>query len=865
MVGSFNAPDITDAGRIRNRPISNALQAFAIYQRFERENLHRAIRNAQIARQFNGEHPYDQSKLNAAGQGWRSNWSTMPFVNTVDRVKPRFTKAISDQKSLTNSVLPQTFPDSSEKSDIFQELITKCIRQWPGWQDFIDQVATENLIYGSAGAVHLSQFDWRARTFRQEELLFDDNSPLHSERLECFVVKVDYYIHEVLDLIDNPEISEDLGYNVENIISAVRFAMPPRDSFVYNPRKLADMVRDGTMYYSRQKNARMIMTAHVFVKNYEGTIDHWWINRSTLGRGQQDAGADNVDKPDSNDDSDQGPGHEGIQLLFCEAYAESMGDVITLFSFEPGNGKIHGSKGMGRKLYNVSLALDKLRNTMLDNIYLSSLIMGTMDSAKIAAMQPVVRSPFLQMPDGFVLAEQPQLQVNMQAFEFANNQLQSLLDQVAGTFMPDQYQATTGSHVTDTTATEASLDAAREDEIKQGVLNRWWSQMQQCVQAMQRRICSKENIQAALEFKEAKDEAIEEGKKLTSADVIEAVAAFNPELEETFVQEPDLMNADLEAVKTIVELMEHGLTSEEIYVLSREPSTDFTANVGAAEDQRIIQFAQAVEANPQFAAYFNQEKLAKMSASAAIGAQKTDELFEPMPQETTNVAADRQQKLEFGAMVGGEQMPVDPRDPHEVHLQTLGVKLAHWFETAMKMPPLAVPHEYLTAAKLSIEHEGDHIQKMLELGASQQSLKKEMETYREHEKALQELADRMQRAQMIQEQMQAQHQAAQQNMARGGPNPVMSVPPGLFPPGQNGQVPQQIIGGAATQPGTVQPQMDGGIPPQQQPSGPQQALAQTQHQLKDHELPKPKTINEATRLPRGSHFVDPNGKRRVRP
>src|SRR6478609_9747321 len=93
-IGSFNSPDIDDAGKIKNRPISNALQAFNIFQRFERHNLHRATRNGQIAKAYNGEHPFDQSKLNSAGQGWRSNWSTMPFANTVDRVKPRFTKAV---------------------------------------------------------------------------------------------------------------------------------------------------------------------------------------------------------------------------------------------------------------------------------------------------------------------------------------------------------------------------------------------------------------------------------------------------------------------------------------------------------------------------------------------------------------------------------------------------------------------------------------------------------------------------------------------------------------------------------------------------------------------------------------------------
>src|SRR4029077_7570144 len=108
------------------------------------------------------------------------------------------------------------------------------------------------------------------------------------------------------------------------------------------------------------------------------------------------------------------------------------------------------------------------------------------------------------------------------------------------------------------------------------------------VQAIQRRICSKENLQAAIEYKQHKDEALEEGKTIVPEDVIEVIEALNPDVTDSYDQEPDLMNADMAAVKILVEMMEDGLTPEEIYVLSHQPSTDFTANVGAAEDQRII-------------------------------------------------------------------------------------------------------------------------------------------------------------------------------------------------------------------------------------------------------------------------------------
>jgi hypothetical protein len=541
-----------------------------------------------------------------------------------------------------------------------------------------------------------------------------------------------------------------------------------------------------------------------------------------------------------------------------------MEDVITLFTFEPGNGRLHGSKGMGRKLYNVALGMDKLWNTLLDNVYLSSLLIGNFDSAKIAQLQPTIRSPFLIMPDGFQLAETPQMQINLQAFEYGMNQLQSLLDQVAGTFMPDQYQVVTGRHVTDTSATEAAIDAAREDEIKQAVLNRWWNHMQQCIEAMQRRLCSKENLQAAIEFKRQKDKAIAQDKILVPGEMIEVVEALEPKRTTSFQQEPDLMYADIEAVKMLVELMEQNMAPEEIFIIANQSATNFTTNVGAAEDQRIIQFTQAIEANPQFAAYFDQEKLARMASNAAIGPGRTDELFQPLPQQTTNVAASRQQMMEFASMLGGEAMPVDPRDPHDVHLQSLGQRMDKWFATILQMPPLSIPHEWLSAAKAMIDHEGQHIDMLLSQGATQKALKAQIDEFRRHESLLKQVGMALAKAEAVQQQAAQAQAAIGQNAAAaqaagpgapGGPNPAMSVPPGIFPPGQAGPLPAQIPNGAAI-PALAAAATGAGTPP---------GYGLPQHMLPKHMLPKPRSVPEARALPPGTHFVDPSGKRRVRP
>lgn len=688
--GQFTQPKLGPDGRPKNKPIENAMQAYQVYLRFKRQNRARATRNKIIQDVYNGKPPYDQKELEDQNQGWRSNVSTQFLSSIVDRVTPRFQDAIHDVKSLTASELPDTYDDYVSKSDLYQSKTTELIRKWTGWTDFVQRISTEDVLQGYTCALSIDEHNWRPRTFRQEDVYFDEQCAQETHRLDCFCVQQDFYVHELISLLEEPETSEKAGFNVGNLKKAIEHAMPPREDLPSDPRQLSDMAREASLFFSWHMASKMIQTVHVFVRNYEGGIDHWWCNRNSSVIGK--------DPGPVSEDSATG----GEELFFGDSVADLMEDIITLFTFQAGNDRYFGSKGLGRLLVNISIAIERERNLYFDQQYIAGLLIGTAEEKDIPFLQPKVLSPFLILPKGFELMAQ-QLQINPETFTGLDNKLTSICEVIAGTFMPEQVQANGQSAQT---ATEATIDASREEQIKQGILNRWWNQFTRLITQMQRRIYTPLNIKAALAYAEARDMAEASGLKLVDQDMMERLLKIDPRADETYSVAPELGRADGDAVQTIVEMLDGGIAAEEILVLAYTPATEYNANVGSVEDNKLLQFAQVAQGNP----YWDQGKLNFESGAAMIGYRRAKDLFAGDPAMTTNLEQQRQQYSEWSDMTLGQAMPVSDRDDHIQHLTALTQKTMASLNTMRSMPPAVIPEQDLNTMKLALMHGDAHAQ-----------------------------------------------------------------------------------------------------------------------------------------------------------
>src|ERR1700751_937032 len=180
------------------------------------------------------------------------------------------------------------------------------------------------------------------------------------------------------------------------------------------------------------------------------------------------------------------------------------------------------------------------------------------------------------------------------------------------------------------TATQSSIDVVKEEETKEGMMNRWWVQCTRAISSIQRRIYSKPNLRAAMKQRKARLRAADTDKALISADLYDAMMEVDSDTNLQFLRAPDLGDADEASVETILALLDDGLSIQEIIILAHEPATEFSTHTGRDDDMMFLQFYSLAKGNPNF----DQGKLDEQAANRMIGFKNTKEIFVPQPSQT---------------------------------------------------------------------------------------------------------------------------------------------------------------------------------------------------------------------------------------
>ena len=129
------------------RTFKDAAQAHSAYRRLKQQNVERNRKNQLIQKKLNNEPPYSAKKLESMGQNWRSNRPTGFLSTMVSRIQPPFKQVIEQAPTLTYTKFPVEGVDAENKTKIFREEITKCIRGWRGHDDIVAQVVHENTTF----------------------------------------------------------------------------------------------------------------------------------------------------------------------------------------------------------------------------------------------------------------------------------------------------------------------------------------------------------------------------------------------------------------------------------------------------------------------------------------------------------------------------------------------------------------------------------------------------------------------------------------------------------------------------------------------------------------------------------------------
>lgn len=677
---TISAPEFNESGKqlqLEKKSVKDVRQAYNICQSLEYNNRQRNARTSDIQLLSDGAPPKGTGEKREQAKSWEANFSSLWLAGIVDRVAQRNVNAIIQQTYVTNSALPANFPDAKTKTDSLRAGFTALVRGWDGNTGFINSSAMETTLQGYCYAVFLDPYTWTPTFFKQDTLFVPEKSGQHARDLQFFCARQDYRLDRFIDLFRDEKAAADVGYDVPNCLEAANKAVMQNqrdDAATTQFRNFADMVDEGALGLSvTGTGERIVKTFLLFNREYDGKVSFWLVGRDT-----------------------------GKLLRFSFKLFDRMQDVMAMFSFEAGNGCIHSSKGLGRKLAALATIKELFRCGIVDNARMGGMMLVAVDGAQKTKFAPVMQAPFILVDKSAVdLSSAKQFAVSAEGYQVIDTLIDSWAEQSVGAYLASQVNP---EGRTEKTATEATIDSRRESEAADIRIRRTLDQDANRIQMQQYRVCSRDNLKRARKI----------------YDKQRADPSFDPE--SAFGTDVDEANL----LRFLVSRMEEGITDDEIFIWSRSPASMFAQVTEVAVQRGIAAAKQIYSGNPNV----DQSALDYANLEGLVGADMAKKLFIPKADETLSIEAGRAQMIESFTMAGtGQAIHASPRDNHLIHAAVVQETLRNAAAPLLSKPD--TPEPVLKAAELNTNHMGEHLQLAMQQGLNKEPAFKELEQFYE--------------------------------------------------------------------------------------------------------------------------------------
>jgi len=633
--GLTNQPEAVVSGnkvKATSRAVTDVGQMKAIGTSLMRANSDRNKLNARLMAKYNAEKPYEQAELDAEGLGWKANFTTKPLATLVDRVAPRFRMAVESLKFLTDASLPEDWPGASSKNDYFRRCVTETIRSRRGWKNLLDELAQENALFGYTITACLDDVSWFPRNFRQDQAYLSRGTRQNVEECSVLWIKETYQLHEFFSKWGTDlDAAKDAGWDTAECLETLNKSMPTDkvSKNSENDRVYEDLRRECSLSSNYMDGARAIVVYHLLVVELDGQISHYMVDEK-------------MEK----------------QLFGRYDRYPDMKSCASFFSFQLGNGTMHGSKGIGREIYNMASVVDRVRNETADRLILSGKVIVQGDGKLLKRFRAKLHGNAILIDSAYTISQQ-RIDGNVEPFFMLDNYFRDLLDQMAGSASPKILK---GERVT-----KAAVDlyAEREEEGRDSVMGRFLTQFADMIGTMTQRLLSSE------------------------------VGAV-----------------DKDAAALMKKLLTK-LTAEEIQLLAKKPCIQTVSDYTETERQQIVVLASEARGNP----LYNQREIEFRKISALVGEDFAAAVLLPQNDPTEEAEQTRQQNFELLLMRTGQEVGVSVRDSHNIHMQIVFDDIEK-----VLLPAVADQSDLtaLPIARIELDHVKAHLQVAIQFAASGQ-------------------------------------------------------------------------------------------------------------------------------------------------
>jgi len=588
--GLILSPDLDKKGKPHTRAIKDVGMARNVINTIIQANSSRNTVFNRITAKLNAERPYTQQKLDNDGLGWRQNFTTKPMPSMLNKVAPRFADAVQGMKHLTNASLSDKWLQSREKTEFFRTEFTKLCRIRPGWRSLLDDISLGNAAYGSFVCAWLDKYTWFPAAFKHDESFLTDGTKQIADSAQVVVLKETYLPHELFKQIEDKEAAEAMGWNIKNCIEAINKASPAQLRDLLGSTQTENWyqraTRELSVGHSYMAGASVITCYSLLVREVTGKVSHYRL----------------------------GGIPELAELYSADDAFDTMADCVAFFSFEKGNGTMHGSKGLGRDIYEMAGMIDRSRNEVVDRAILSgkSLIQG--DPRQLHKFRMSVVGMACIIPLGWNVLDQ-KIDGNIEPFLKLDAYFGMLSDQLVGAVSPAVPPSLQGEAGRSPQAW--NIVAGREEENRDSRVTRFLEQFVVMVSTMQRRACDQDTLE--------------------------------------------------EDAKTFQKRCLEKMTREELDELAKQAVAETVRDLTPMQRQMVVQIAAEKKGDPAY----NHRQLEIEDLTSRVDADFAKRVLIPDEDPTVMAEQSRLQQMELALITSGQPVPVSPRDNHAVHMQIL--------------------------------------------------------------------------------------------------------------------------------------------------------------------------------------------------
>lgn len=423
-------------------------------------------KDANIKGMFDGNPPYNASKRRAASQAWRANFSSLEGKAYLSNGLVPYYDLFSSTSHYIDFQTGYGSPSQqAEWSGIITEELDVTLKKWSGFNYQMHAMLHNFVGYGQGFLVWNNTYDWHFENVPHRKVLVMDGTKIDLDKLEILIIPQEFYVHQLWAKIENEVIARAAGWKPDAVKDAIRSAVPVDPNTNSPPDWLAvqQQLKDHDLLMSRR--AATVQAARIWVREFDGMVTELMVP---------------TDMPIPTSPDRPQPGF----LFRKERRYSSYRQVISPFFLEVGDASWHGAYGLGKDIFNMIQAKDRLNCSELDAALLRSAI--TLQAKSASAMNKVGLvqiGAFNIIPPDFDV-QQSQIMGDITTVIAVNNDLDLRLARNTGIYRASPQKPPGNPR----TAEEAKLDYAASTILGNSAVNRFYDQLDPCYEELVRRI-----------------------------------------------------------------------------------------------------------------------------------------------------------------------------------------------------------------------------------------------------------------------------------------------------------------------------------------------------------------------------------------